>query len=136
MSVIKVDCTDQTLTITEAPSIELEGTNTIQFTFCPKWDGYTKTVYFNHSIDVSVVEDSVTIPSGCIVNGGCFSFYVKGTKTGALDRSSDFFRCRVEAPDVIVEPPETDVHKELLDKIGNMQVETITTSEIDAIVGE
>ena len=136
MGVIKVNCTDKTLTITDACSIDLEGTNSIQFTFCSKWDGYIKTVFFNHIINVAIENDTVTIPSQCIVDGECFSFYVKGTKTGASDRTSDFFRLRIEAPDIIVESPEEDVHQELLSKIGNMQADTITSSEIDAIVGE
>ena len=136
MGVIKVNCTDKTLTITDACSIDIEGTNSIQFTFCSKWDGYTKTVFFNHSIDIAVENNTVTIPQECIVDGECFSFYVKGTKTGAFDRTSDFFRLRIEAPDIIVESPEEDVHQELLSKIGNMQADVITNTDIDVIVGD
>lgn len=144
MSVIKVDCTDQTLTITEVPSIDLEGTNSIQFSFCPKWDGYTKSVVFylapSQSYVETVVDDVVSIPSQVLSEGGCFSFVVKGTKSGTGDRESQLFRCRVESSGLIAEDPAESVHGILYKKISDAEdwidgIDFITAADIDEMMG-
>lgn len=76
-----MQCIDKTLTITDAPIVDIGGLNTIQFSFCPMWDGYEKTVLFyltpSQTYLESVLNDSVTIPSVLISEGSCFCFVVK-----------------------------------------------------------
>ena len=46
MSTILIQCTNKTLTIIYSPSIDIGGVNSLQFSFCPLWDGYEKGVQF------------------------------------------------------------------------------------------
>lgn len=46
MSTIQIQCINKTLTIIDSPSIDIGGFNSLQFSFCPLWDGYEKAVQF------------------------------------------------------------------------------------------
>lgn len=142
MSVISVQCIDTVLTITDAPILSLDGTDSISFSFCSKWDGYTKTVVFktspSQSYEVSVVDDTVTIPSEVL--SYCFCFKVIGTKEGAEDRESDVFRCRVESSELIAENPALSVHEEIFYRLKQLEtwindVDFVTTDDIDEMMG-
>lgn len=115
MATISMICVDKVLTITDAPLIELDGTNSISFSFCPKWDGYTKTVLFyltpSQTYLESVSNDSVTIPSVLISEGSCFCFVVKGTKSGAEDRETQIFRCHIESGELVAENPTESIRE-------------------------
>lgn len=142
MSVITMTCIDKTLTITDTPLIDLSGTNSISFSFCPKWDGYTKTVLFyltpSQTYLETVTNDSVTIPSVLISEGSCFCFVVKGTKSGAEDRESQIFRCHIESGEFIAESPTESIReifsKRLTDLENKSVGEIISDSEIDEIL--
>lgn len=125
MSVISIQCTDKTLTITDAPLIELDGTNSISFSFCPKWDGYTKTVLFyltpSQTYLESVSNDSVTIPSVLISEGSCFCFVVRGTKSGAEDRETQIFRCHIESGVVVAENPTESIREIFSKRISDLE---------------
>lgn len=115
MSIISMQCIDKTLTITDAPIVDIGGLNTIQFSFCPMWDGYEKTVLFyltpSQTYLESVLNDSVTIPSVLISEGSCFCFVVKGTKSGAEDRETQIFRCHIESGVVVAENPTESIRE-------------------------
>lgn len=143
MSIISVQCIDTLLTITDAPILALDGTDSISFSFCSKWDGYTKTVIFktspSKSYEVSVVDDSVLIPTE-VLSSSCFCFKVIGTKEGAEDRESDVFRCRVESSELIAENPALSVHEEIMYRLKQLEtwiddVDFITTDDIDEMMG-
>lgn len=138
MSVISVQCIDTVLTITDAPILALDGTDSISFSFCSKWDGYTKTVIFKtspaQSYEVALENDAVTIPPE-VLSSSCFCFRVKGTMEGAVDRESDVFRCRVESSELVAEDPDLSVHEEIMYRLDNMEYGLISESDIDEIMG-
>lgn len=142
MATISVSCVDKVLTITDAPIVDIGGLNTIQFSFCPMWDGYEKTVKFHQSkttYSASVVENMVTIPSELIENGSCFCFKVIGTKAESEDRESQIFSVRVESCQIIAEDPSEDIHEQISDRVKLVEnwiddIYRITESEIDNIL--
>lgn len=125
MATISISCVDKVLTITDAPLIELDGTNSISFSFCPKWDGYTKTVLFYLSPSQTyleiVTDDSVTIPSVLISEGSCFCFVVKGTKSGAEDRETQIFRCHIESGELVAENPTESIREIFSKRISDLE---------------
>lgn len=142
MSVISVQCIDTVLTITDAPILALDGTDSISFSFCSKWDGYTKTVVFrtspSQSYEVALEDDSALIPTE-VLSSSCFCFRVKGTMEGAVDRESDVFRCRVESSELVAEDPALSVHEEIMYRIEQLEDaggigSVITDAEIDMIL--
>ena len=137
MSIISMQCIDNTLTITDVPLIDFSGTNTISFSFCSKWEGYTKTVLFymtpSQTYLENVASDSVTIPSILISEGSCFCFVVKGTKSGAEDRESQIFRCHVESGEMVADNPTESIReifsKRLKDLESGSVVSGVTFSD-------
>ena len=125
MSIISMQCIDNTLTITDASLIDLSGTNSISFSFCSKWDGYTKNVLFymtpSQTYLVGVTDDSVTIPSVLISEGSCFCFVVKGTKSGAEDRETQIFRCHIESDELVAENPTESIREIVFKRIKDLE---------------
>lgn len=125
MSIISMQCIDNTLTITDAPLIDLSGTNSISFSFCSKWSGYTKTLLFymtpTQTYLESVSNDSVTIPSVLISEGSCFCFVVKGTKSGAEDRESQIFRCHIESGELVADNPTESIREIVFKRLKDLE---------------
>ena len=125
MSVIKMTCVDKTLTITDAPIIDVSGSNTIQFSFCSKWDGYEKRVLFyltpSQTYLETVTNDSVTIPSVLISEGSCFCFVVRGSKSGTEDRESQIFRCHIESGELISENPTESIREIFSKRLSDLE---------------
>ena len=123
MSTIQIQCINKTLTIIDSPSIEIGGVNSLQFSFCPLWDGYTKTVHFyKNETDcnpVEIVNNLAEIPSGLVSEGASFFFFVEGI-SGELKRRSQIFKCKIESSLLVVENADTDIQLRLIDLIGNM----------------
>ena len=141
MSVISVQCIDTVLTITDAPILALDGTDSIHFTFCSKWDGYTKTVIFKispvQSYEVAIENGSVTIPTEVL--NSCFCFKVIGNKEGAENRESEIFRCRVESSELVAENPDLSIHEEINYRLEQLETDmgeigSISDVEIDEIL--
>ena len=144
MATISISCVDKTLTITDAPVVEIGGTNSIQFTFCSKWDGYTKNVVFyltpSQTYLESVTDNVASIPSSLVSEGSCFCFVVKGTKSGAEDRESQIFRCLIESGMVVAENPTESIREIFSKRISDLEdwvgdVGYVTTTDIDEMMG-
>lgn len=126
MSTIKVQCTDQVLTILDSPVIASGGVNEdyVQFTFCPLWDGYTKTAVFymdEQFIYQSLVdsENKCVIPKEAMNDKGKMYFGVFGVK-GDVTRTSEVLSYGIRKGAVKhgnVPDPTPDIYTQLLAKI-------------------
>ena len=123
MGIIRMECNDKTLTIIDSPSISIGGSNSIEISFCPKWDGYDKTVLF-YSEDaechpVAIQASTATIPSEVLSEGASFFFYIEGIK-GEERRRSHVFKGKAESSSIIAENPDSDMLIRIIDLIENM----------------
>ena len=122
MSTIQIQCINKTLTIMDSPSIEIGGVNSLQFSFCPLWDGYNKTVHFYENErdcnSVEIVNNLADIPSNLVSEGASFFFFVEGI-FGELKRRSQIFKCKIESSLLVVENADIDIQLRLIDLIGN-----------------
>lgn len=112
-TIISVRVTDQSLNVKKKPLIASGGIecDTIEFTFCALWDGFSKVaVFYRNKRDVYHVEicdDKCTIPKEVLVNPGYLYFGVFGVKDG-VTRTSSVISYKVEAGAITdgIKPPE------------------------------
>ena len=141
MSVIKVQCIDQTLTIINLPVIASGGIleDYLEFTFCPQWDGYTKTAVFwqdkEHVYYALVNEDNTcTIPKEVIANKGTLFFGVFGVKDDTR-RTSEVLRYQI-LEGVITENlhptnPTPDIYTQILAEVQRVRNLCAATAEAE-----
>ena len=123
MSIIKIKCVDQTLTITNRPLIASGGQqeNTMIFEFCSLWDGYTNTAVFyrnaNEVYNVLIVDNQCDIPHEVLQEEGKFYFGVFGIN-GATRRTSEVLTYEIKKGSYILgqEPqaPTQDVYEQIM----------------------
>lgn len=137
MSVIKVRCTDQVLKITEAPVVASGGKNEVkvEFSFCEKWDGFTKTAVFYRDIEEPYYallnsEDVCVVPWEVYTEAGTFYFSVFGDKEETR-RTSTTVRYKVKESGLpegaVASDPTPDVYSQILEKMGKIP-ETLTVT--------
>ena len=102
MSVINVDCVDQTLTIVNFPTIASGGVNenSIEFTFCTEWSGYSKTAVFfmdkgKRYYSVIDTNNRCIIPWETLTKAGKLFFGVVGTKEDGCIRTSELVKYNI-----------------------------------------
>ena len=124
MSVIKVNCIDQVLTVTNSPVIASGGReeNTVVFNFCSAWDGFSRiAVFWNVPTEpYSVVlndEDSGVVPWEVLKSDGVFFFGVYGLNAGGVRRTSQVLRYRVEKGAFIEGAEPSDPTQELWEQL-------------------
>lgn len=127
MSIIRAECIDQTLQITNAPLIASGDiqTDVISFSFCPMWDGYLKTAVFfregSESYAVLIDENSeAVVPKEVLEKEGSFFFGVHGVN-GDRVKTSQAVRYRVVrgavSDDASIPDPTADVYSQIMAKI-------------------
>lgn len=112
-TIISVECIDQSLNIKKKPLIASGGIecDTIEFTFCALWDGFSKVAVFYRNerevYHVEICDDKCTIPKEVLVNPGYLYFGVFGVKDG-VTRTSSVISYKVEAGAITdgIKPPE------------------------------
>lgn len=138
MSTIKIKCIEQTLQIINTPKIASGGKeiNTMQFEFCPTWEGFGKTAVFyrenkvNGNIvppdevyNVVLVNDACIIPNEVLQEHGRFCFGVFGIKDN-LTLPSEILRYEVVKGSFILgkEPsePTPGIYEQILTNYGLM----------------
>lgn len=128
MSVIRAKCTDQVLKLTEKPVIASGGVNevSIEFTFCEKWDGYTKTGVFYRNEDevyhaILDENDTCVIPWEVYKEPGYFYFNVFGNKDN-VRRTSSTVRYRAQkgivSDAMLPSEPSRSVYEQILSKLN------------------
>lgn len=127
MSIIKIDCIDQTLNMVNAPLIasgDVE-TDIVKFEFCPLWNGFLKTAVFYRSesevYSVLLDENSeATIPKEVLQKEGLFYFGVHGVFEGKV-KTSQVLRYRVVkgaiSEEATIPDPTPDIYSQILAKI-------------------
>ena len=134
MGIIRMECNDKTLAIIDAPAISIGGANSIEISFCSKWDGYDKTILF-YSEDaechrVAIQGSTASIPSEVLSEGASFFFYIEGTK-GEERRRSHVFKGKIESSSIIAENPDSDMLISLMDLIGKSGFDYDSLTEED-----
>lgn len=131
MSIIKVSCIDQVLTMTNTPVIASGGVqeDQVTFSFCPLWEGYYKTAVFwrNEAEAYHVVLDDTytcTVPREVLVADGPMFFGVFGVNDAGVQRTSEVLRYNI-VKGAITEgtkpsDPTPDIYTQLLSKIAAM----------------
>ena len=97
MSIITVDCKDQILNVTNAPTISAGGveTDSIKFTFCDNWNGFGKTAIFCRS-DIptkyksAIINGEAIIPHEVLQKEGLFYFGVYGSMPATDDEGNEY----------------------------------------------
>ena len=123
MSIIKIKCVDQSLTIANRPLIASGGQqeNMMIFEFCAMWDGFEKTAVFyrneNEVYNVLIVNNECEIPNEVLEEEGKFYFGVFGVN-GVQRRTSVILNYQVSKGSYILgqEPsePTPDVYSQMM----------------------
>ncbi|MDO4384898.1 MAG: hypothetical protein Q4E18_02745 [Clostridia bacterium] len=112
-TLIKVECVDQVLRLTQTPTIASGGVkeDTVEFAFDSLWDGFALTAVFyrneNEVYHVEIVDNRCIVPKEVLANPGYFYLGVMGVKDG-VTRTTNVLSYRVEAGAITVgvQPPE------------------------------
>ena len=124
MSVIKVNCIDQVLTVVNTPVIASGGReeNTVAFNFCSAWDGFSRIAVFwrDPAVPYSAVlndEDTGVVPWEVLEDEGVFSFGVYGLNADGVRRTSLILRYRVEKGAFVEGAEPSDPTQELWEQL-------------------
>lgn len=129
-TLIKVSCVDQRLVTSYAPLVASGGMSEdeVDFSFCPLWDGFTKTAVFYRDggtvYHVLLSDDKATIPQEVLKDEGTLYIGVFGVKDG-VRRTSEALRYKIKAGAITTgtTPPEPapDIYSQLLSKVTSAE---------------
>lgn len=144
-TLIRVDCIDQRLYISTAPTLASGGRNEdeIEFSFCALWDGFEKAAVFYRDKEniyhAAVSENRCIIPHEVLADGGWMHFGVFGVK-GDITRTSEIMRYRV-TEGAITEgtapsDPTPDIYAQMLDSLADLSNRVGALEKIGGVDGE
>ena len=127
-TIINVECVDQDLIITNAPTIASGGIceNFVSFKFCSKWDGFSKTaVFYQNEKNVYYAlidsQNQCEIPHEVTLNEGTLHFGVFGVN-GDTRRTSKVEKIRIHkgawTKDMHPSDPTPDIYTQLLSELS------------------
>ena len=135
MSTIKVECVDQTLTITNAPVIASGGLleNDVEFDFCELWTGYVKTAVFykdkNLVYSAAVGNDNkCSVPHEVTDDEGTMYFGVFGTNEDGVIKTSEIVKYRIVEGAITDDSHPSDPTPEFWQQCLTKITEAITAS--------
>lgn len=131
MSIIKVNCVDQTLVFENTPVIASGGLeeNFVQFSFCSQWDGFTKTAVFWRSEsevfhNLLDEENSCQVAPEVTASDGVIYFGVFGVDAAGRQRTSEVLTYRVVKGAItegtVPSDPTPDIYTQLIGKYQEM----------------
>lgn len=131
MSIIKVNCVDQTLVFENTPVIASGGLeeNFVQFSFCSQWDGFTKTAVFWRSEsevfhNLLDEENSCQVAPEVTASDGIIYFGVFGVDSAGRQRTSEVLTYRIVKGAItegtVPSDPTPDIYTQLLTKYQEM----------------
>ena len=145
-TVIRISCTDQTLKTIEAPVVSSGGVkeNKVVFSFCPLWDGFTKTAVFQLNDDapyqaVVASDNSCIIPAEALINSGKLHIGVYGVNADGIKRTTALLVYDIAqgAAEGIVPPePTPDVYEQILEEIANIAIPTEIVNKVNGKTGD
>lgn len=126
-TLIKVNCVDQRLIVSNNPLIAAGGKNEdrIEFTFCPLWEGFEKTVVFYRDVHkavyhIPVVDDACIIPHEVIADEGWMYFGVFGTLDD-VRRTTEIMKYHIERGAItgygLPSDPTSDIYAQYLAQV-------------------
>lgn len=134
MATIQVQCVEHDLAITNVPLITSGsiGVDFIQFSFCPKWTGYEKTVVFmRDGVDIPpiLLDDSgiCEIPPEAIFADGEIKFGVFGIKDGRTI-SSEVLEYKINVGSYTLGvplEPSADIYTQISEKLTIIETDLI-----------
>lgn len=147
-TVVQVECIDQTLKITNSPTITSGDiqSDIVRFNFCNLWNQFTKrTVIFYRDERKSYKvllnwNNECVIPKEVLSEEGCFYFGVFGTYNNTV-KTSEVLKYRVrkgiitESTDV--PDPTPDIYQQILSDLTNIQnVSDNTNKTVEDFIAE
>lgn len=137
-TLIKVDCVDQRLIVSNNPLIAAGGRNedVIEFSFCPLWDNFEKTAVFyrdeNAVYHIPIENDKCVIPHEVLAEEGWMYFGVFGTTEDAR-RTTAISKYRIERGAITGYPlpsdPSNDIYALYLEQILRAEEAASTAEE-------
>jgi len=129
-TIINVECVDQELIVTNAPTLASGGIceNVVSFKFCNKWDGFSKTaVFYQNEKNVYYAlidsQNKCEIPYEVTLNEGTLHFGVFGVN-GDTRRTSKVEKIRIHKgawnSDMHPSDPTPDIYSQLLSKFNEV----------------
>lgn len=143
-TLIRVDCVDQRLYVSDAPAVASGGRNEdqIEFNFCPMWDGFEKVAVFRRKelpqpyASVIDSEGRCDVPWEVLVDKGWIRFNVVGMK-GDATRTSENLNYHVREGGTIdgahPSDPTPDIYAQYIARI--QAIEQMVTSEPFSVTG-
>lgn len=152
MSVIRVHVEDQVLRIIEAPTIASGGQNEVKvaFTFCEKWDGFSKTATFQQGdgdVYYAVLneDDVCVIPWEVCYDVGTFYVGVFGEKDN-VRRTTTVVKYKVQRGSIgnesVPSAPSLEVYDQIMSAFADAKAEqehfvsevnTVMTASVEAV---
>lgn len=132
MSIIRVNCVDQTLVFDNTPVIASGGLeeNFVQFTFCGQWDGFTKTAVFWRTKDEAyhvVLDDadSGQVPPEVTASEGVIYFGVFGVDVNGRQRTTEVLTYKIVEGAITTgtqpSAPTPDIYTQVLTRLSEAQ---------------
>lgn len=134
ITIIKVKCIDQTLTLEHTPVIASGGLNEdrVEFEFCSKWDGFLLTAVFWRS-EKDVYHVRLDEANGCLVppevttDEGVVYFGVFGVNDEGVQRTSNVLMYHVEKGAITTgtkpSDPTPDIYTQIMNEFLNFEKE-------------
>lgn len=129
-TILSAVCNDQSLLMTETPTISCGGINETMLTvqFSEHWDGLLKTAVFYRSEDsvfhVLLENNACIVPREVLADAGVFYFGIFGV-SGDSTRTSDIVRYTVRkgaiTEETAVSDPTPDIYSQLLCRIAALE---------------
>ena len=141
MSIIKVNCVDQTLAFDHTPVIASGGLREdyIQFSFCGQWTGYARTVAFWRSeTEVYHVlldeNDTACLPREVTDEEGAVFFGVFGVAADGTQRTSEVLTYHIVKGAITTgtapAEPTPDIYTQLLAKYAELASQTFAAGNV------
>ena len=131
MSVIKLKCVAQAISILNSPIISSGNVNfdSVEFEFCDTWSGYSKTAIFYRKRDEAyyqlLVDDKCTIPKEVLASKGIFYIGVFGSKDDVVI-TSEVVAYRVNegaiTEELLPPDPTPDIYSQILAQFSDVEV--------------
>lgn len=143
-TIISLTCNQQILKTKEAPKVASGGVNEnkVVFTFCPAWDGFTKTaVFYRNEEEVFhvLLDDlnSCVIPHEVTASPGTFYIGVFGVYEN-ITKTSEVITYEVCKGAITTgtkpSEPTPDVYSQLLKRISEIEKNSVSDEKIEEVV--
>ena len=138
MSVIKINCVDQVMQFTNTPVIAAGGVreNSLEFTFCSKWDGFEKVAVFLKNAEMQPPEligadGRCEIPYDVLAAAGRFYIGVFGINADGVRKTTEYLEYKLVDGAVasVGDPEDPSIFEQMLQLASSKQSTLVWDSE-------